>query len=74
MLQIVLYISASALSLKYAIDTEAKWYPHPFALGTWHTEPLTTREGPEEEHIKEKEGEQGSEEGVLFHLLSDFYS
>ena len=34
----------------------------------------TTREGPEEEQIKEKEGAQGDEEeGALFHLLSDFY-
>ena len=33
----------------------------------------TTREGPEEEHIKEKEDAQDNEEGALFHLLSDFY-
>jgi len=33
----------------------------------------TTREGPEEEHIKEKEDAQGNEEGAFFHLLSDFY-
>jgi hypothetical protein len=35
---------------------------------------LTTREDPEEEQIKEKEGAQGDEEeGALFDLLSDFY-
>ena len=54
-----------------SLTRDGTWTP---CIRSWSLSYWTTREGPEEDHLREKEGAQGDkEEGVPFYLLFELY-